>query len=111
MLAFRRKLGQNHPAVKILAVSDQVIERLYDLAASGHFREIDLILGCGDLPYNYLEYLLTIINKPLMYVPGNHDPLYSSNKLARAEGATNVDLNLVRHKGLLIGGLGGSVRY
>ena len=41
---------------------------------SGHFSEIELILGCGDLPYPYLENLLTFLNVPLFYVPGNHDP-------------------------------------
>jgi Icc-related predicted phosphoesterase len=98
--------------VKILAVSDEVVERLYSLCTSGHFSDVDLILGCGDLPYPYLENLLTFLNKPLMYVPGNHDPEYSSeNNLARVEGGTNLDLRLTRHKKFLIGGFGGSIQY
>jgi Icc-related predicted phosphoesterase len=98
--------------VKILAVSDEVVERLYSLCTNGHFNDIELILGCGDLPYPYLENLLTFLNKPLMYVPGNHDPAFrSENQLAYVEGGTNVDLKLVRHKKFLIGGFGGSIQY
>jgi Icc-related predicted phosphoesterase len=98
--------------VKILAVSDEVVDRLYSLCASGHFREIELILGCGDLPYPYLENLLTMLNIPLFYVPGNHDPGYDpDNSLAHVEGGSNLDLKTVRFKKFLIGGFGGSVRY
>lgn len=98
--------------MKILAVSDEVVERLYSLCTSGHFDEIELILGCGDLPYPYLENLLTILNVPLMYVPGNHDPNYNpDNPLSHVEGGTNLDLKLVRYKKFLIGGFGGSIQY
>jgi len=98
--------------VKILAVSDEVVERLYSLCQSGHFSDIELILGCGDLPYPYLENLVTFLNKPLMYVPGNHDPNYNSdNPLAHVEGGSNLDLKLIRYKKFLIGGFGGSIRY
>ncbi len=98
--------------MKILAVSDEVVERLYSLCASGHFSDIELILGCGDLPYPYLENLVTFLNKPLMYIPGNHDPNYNSdNPLAHVEGGSNLDLKLTRYKKFLIGGFGGSIRY
>jgi uncharacterized protein len=98
--------------VKILAVSDEVVERLYSLCASGHFSDVDLLLGCGDLPYPYLENLLTMLNLPLFYVPGNHDPNYNANNpLTRAEGGSNLDLKVTRFKTFLIGGFGGSVRY
>jgi Icc-related predicted phosphoesterase len=97
---------------KVLAVSDQVVERMYPLAANGHFQDVDLILGCGDLPYTYLEYLLSIINTPLYYVPGNHDPTYRPNRpLSYAEGGSNLDLKTASAKGLLLAGLGGSIRY
>jgi Icc-related predicted phosphoesterase len=98
--------------VKILVVSDEVVERLYSLCGSGHFGDVDLILGCGDLPYPYLENLLTMLNLPLFYVPGNHDPVYNpENTLARVEGGSNLDLKVTRYKTFLIGGFGGSVRY
>lgn len=98
--------------MKILAVSDQVVERLYTLASNGHFRDVHLILACGDLPYAYLEYLVTTINVPLYYVPGNHDLEYNPRShTSHAEGCTNLDLRLARDRGLLLAGLGGSIRY
>jgi hypothetical protein len=99
-------------AVKILAVSDQVVDRLYELVPGGHFRGVEMIVGCGDLPYEYLEYLVTMLNVDLFYVPGNHDLEYNpGSSRARAEGCTNLDLDSIRAKGLLVGGFGGSIRY
>jgi len=98
--------------IKVLAVSDQIVERIYPLAADGHFKDVDLILGCGDLPYTYLEYLISLINVPLYYIPGNHDPEYNTLRtLSYAEGGSNLDLNTAHAKGLLLAGLGGSIRY
>ena len=98
--------------MKILAVSDQVIERVYPLASQGQFRDASLILACGDLPYTYLEYLLSVVNVPLYYVPGNHDPQHDEGRaLSRAEGCTNLDLRLARARGLTLAGFGGSIRY
>ncbi|MFN8412264.1 MAG: metallophosphoesterase [Anaerolineales bacterium] len=98
--------------MKILAVSDQALDRIYALASGGQFHDVKLILGCGDLPYEYLEYLVTILNVPMFYVPGNHDLEENSyRKESRAEGGSNLDLKLVRHNRFLIGGFGGSVRY
>lgn len=98
--------------MKILAVSDQVVERVYTLANNGHFKGIDLLLGCGDLPYTYLEYLLTVLNRPLFYVPGNHDPDFNPrDERSKADGGSNLDLETVVYNQTLIGGFGGSVRY
>jgi len=98
--------------VKILAVSDEVIERLYSLCQGGHFRDVQLILGCGDLPYPYLENLISFLNVPLFYVPGNHDAIYNPEDAGTfVLGGSNLDLKLVRHKKFLIGGFGGSIRY
>ena len=98
--------------MKILAVSDQVVDRIYPLASQGHFHDVSMILACGDLPYNYLEYLLGIVNVPLYYVPGNHDPLHNPQVTAsRAEGCANLDLRFARDRGLLLAGFGGSIRY
>jgi Icc-related predicted phosphoesterase len=98
--------------VKILAVSDQIVERLYPLVSNGHFQDVKLILGCGDLPYTYLEYLVTMLNVPMYYVPGNHDPRFSPRSIqTQAEGGSNLDLKIVRHNKFLIGGFGGSIQY
>ena len=98
--------------MKVLALSDEVIDRLYTLAANQTFEDVDLLLGCGDLPYEYLEYLLTIARIPLFYVPGNHDPAYKENiSDSKAEGGINLDQQVVRFKNFLIAGIGGSIRY
>jgi Icc-related predicted phosphoesterase len=111
-LAGKTLLRHNVPAMKILAVSDQVVERIYTLAAQGDFRDVHLILGCGDLPYTYLEYLVSMLNVPMFYVPGNHDPAYNPNFAnTRAEGGSNLDLQRARQDGLLLAGFGGCIRY
>jgi Icc-related predicted phosphoesterase len=98
--------------VKILAVSDEVVERLYNLCENGHFKDVEMIFGCGDLPYPYLENIVSFLNVPLFYVPGNHDPDYQENNpKTYAEGGSNLDLKLVRVKSFLIGGLGGCILY
>ena len=98
--------------MKILALSDEVEERVYSLAGKGHFRDVKMILGCGDLPYAYLEYLVSVLNVPMFYVPGNHDPEENPRFVStRAEGGSNLDLKCERAKGLLLAGFGGSHRY
>jgi Icc-related predicted phosphoesterase len=97
--------------MKILAVSDQVIDRLYSSSVKSNYPDVKMIIGCGDLPYPYLEFLVTIFNVPLYYVPGNHDPQYGSLPETRAEGGTNLDGEVVFAKGLLMAGLGGSILY
>ena len=98
--------------MKILALSDQVVDRLYDLIPTGHFRDIDLIVGCGDLPYDYLEHMVSALNVDLLYVPGNHDPAYlPPHSRTFVPGGTNLDLKTIRFGGLLVAGFGGSIRY
>lgn len=98
--------------MKILAVSDVVLERLYSSNVRENFPDVEMLLGCGDLPYEYLEFLASAFNVPVLYVPGNHDPQYDpNNPAARADGCQNVDLRVTRVKGLTVAGLGGSIRY
>lgn len=98
--------------MKILAVSDQVEERLYSPAVKSFGSGVDLLIGCGDLPYEYLEYLLNVLNIPMIYVPGNHDPVFSlKDTRSHVEGAIDIDLKTIQFKSLLLAGMGGSVRY
>lgn len=98
--------------MKILALSDEVVERLYSLCQSGHFNDVELIVGCGDLPYPYLENIVTFLNVPLLYVPGNHDPIHRADDAKTfVEGGSNLDRRLTRMKTFLIGGLGGCIQY
>jgi Metallophosphoesterase, calcineurin superfamily len=82
------------------------------------------VLGCGDLPFDYLEYLVSRLDVPLLYVPGNHDPSLKLPDLTwmplRSDltmpqlgpaGCENIDGRLVEVEGLRVAGLGGSIRY
>jgi Icc-related predicted phosphoesterase len=97
--------------MKILAVSDETIDRLYSTSVRETYPDVRMLFGCGDLPYSYLEFLVTIYNVPMFYVPGNHDPEYGRAPSSRAEGGTNLDGMIVRAGGLVLAGLGGSIMY
>lgn len=98
--------------MKILAVSDMVVDRLYTAPLAQLFSDVDMILACGDLPYEYLEFLVTMQPAPVLYVPGNHDPQYDQkNAATRAEGCEPLDLKIRSLKGLNLAGVGGSIRY
>ncbi len=108
--------------IRILAVADEV-----DQALSGpRLKELrpDLILGCGDLPFDYLEYLRAQAEAPLLYVHGNHDPSprgqdisaylpaeYPQLSSSSAVGCVNLEDRWEDEVGLRIAGLGGSIRY
>ncbi|KPK88892.1 MAG: hypothetical protein AMJ88_18315 [Anaerolineae bacterium SM23_ 63] len=92
--------------MKILALSDQVVPMIYSPTVAEQFADVKLIVGCGDLPAYYLEYVVTQLNVPLVYVPGNHDP-----DDLNVPGGIAVDGRLVHVNGALIVGLGGSRRY
>lgn len=98
---------------KLLLVSDEVSPALERALPREGFRDVDLILSCGDLPYDYLEYLMDAFDVPLLYVHGNHDrPVEGERRQITApQGGTRVEGRVVEAKGLLIAGLGGSPRY
>ena len=58
--------------VNVLVVADEVASNLQgrtlrDLAP-------DLVLAAGDLPWDYLEWIASAVDVPMVFVPGNHDP-------------------------------------
>ena len=93
--------------MRILAVSDLESERLYDYYQPGRLRGYDLIIACGDLKMEYLEFLVTMADCPMFYVHGNHDDGYRREP----EGCVCIDDKLVCYRGVRIVGLGGSYRY
>ncbi len=48
----------------LLVVSDEVSPALEWSLPGPKFGKLDLILSCGDLPYDYLEYLLGAFGVP-----------------------------------------------
>ncbi len=101
--------------MKLLAVTDKVVDFIYSPSLVEKFRGVDMVLSCGDLPYYYLEYIVTMLNVPLLYVHGNHDPPVEYSSSGRQStgpgGGTNVNCRLIREKGLSVVGFEGSIRY
>ena len=94
--------------MKILAISDVESKHLLDFFDPKKYEDVDLILSAGDLKGTYLSYVVTMVNKPLLYVHGNHD---ISLMNAPAEGCECIDDGVIKFKGLRIAGLGGCMTY
>lgn len=102
--------------MRVLAVSDKVEPVLYSPAVNQRVGDIDLILSCGDLPFYYIEYLVSTVNRPCYYVFGNHgrEIEYQGGdweQKSEPMGAVNLHLTTKREGCLLMAGLEGSIRY
>ena len=93
--------------MRILTVADMTADRYYKYYRTGKLDEFDLILSCGDLKPEYLEFLVTMAHCPLVYVHGNHD----DRNGREPQGCICADDTIVEVEGLRILGLGGSYRY
>ena len=105
---------------RVLAVADEVHEGLFGVLL--HDLRPDLVVACGDLPFDYLENLVSRLDRPLLFVPGNHDPdLHPAHRdwmpLAfepdgpGPRGCLDIDGRVAEEGGLVVAGLGGSPRY
>ena len=94
--------------MKILTVSDEESPALWDYYTPGKLKEYDLILSSGDLKAKYLTFLVTMARCPLLYVHGNHDVHYQTD---RPEGCECIEDMIVVYNGIRILGLGGCRRY
>ena len=79
--------------MRVLAVADEEDKRLS--VAALRALPIDLIVSCGDLDFEYLEFLMDAANKPLYFVPGNHDP-----DVSRARDPFAVPTTHCRHRSI-----------
>ena len=106
--------------LRVLAIADEVAEARYGEALDR--LNPDLIVSAGDLPFEYLENLVNRTDRPLLFVPGNHDPdvkerdpmwsgLSAEFDGAGPQGCISADGRLIDAAGLRIAGLGGSIRY
>lgn len=67
------KVSPDEPLrVKILAVSDQVDPRIHSTNLRDRMPDINLVVGCGDVPARYLEFLADALDRPVYFVFGNH---------------------------------------
>lgn len=94
--------------MRILAIADEESKALWDHYRPERLEGVDLIISCGDLSADYLEFLVTMGNCPLLYVRGNHDSQYEMHP---PEGCICIEDRVFDFHGLRILGLGGSQRY
>ena len=94
--------------MKILVIADNEEASLWDYYSRSRTEGVELILSCGDLKPEYLEFLTTMVNVPLLFVKGNHDDIYDKRY---PEGCIDIEDTIYEYKGLRILGLGGSMRY
>ncbi len=105
--------------MKILLISDTEEKAFWDnwtRATAESLADIDLVLSAGDLNPLYLEFLVTMLNVPLVYVRGNHDGYYDERP---PEGCEDADCKIVEvecgkgpdRQKIRVLGLGGSMRY
>lgn len=110
--------------VTTLVVADEVASNLQQHT----LRELrpELVLSAGDLPWDYLEWIASSVDCPVVFVPGNHDPEVPDLRRSRNGvyhlggqycdgprpwGVEHADQRVVVAAGVRIAGLGGCVRY
>lgn len=87
---------------------DEECKALWDYYTPGRLDGYDLIISCGDLKSNYLQFLVTMAHCPVLYVAGNHDEHYVTQPPL---GCDCIDDAIVEYNGVRIMGLGGCRRY
>lgn len=102
--------------MNILAVSDVENDMIYSPLITQRFKDVDLVISCGDLPCYYQEYIVSMLNRPMYYVNGNHTShkVEYENALVSDPhwGGENIHRRVVRDSsGLLLAGIEGSLRY
>lgn len=94
--------------VKVLLVSDIEDNYIWDHFDYERFKDIEMVISCGDLKASYLEYIATMIKAPVFYVNGNHDVKYLEKP---PSGCIPIDDKIIVYKNIRILGLGGSIDY
>ena len=65
--------------MKILFLADVEAKAYWDYFKKEDFKDIELIISCGDLKASYLSFLATMVPVPVLYIRGNHDDNYDIN--------------------------------
>lgn len=95
--------------MKLLCISDKVETMLHGPTLNSYAGGVDAVVSCGDLPFDYLEYIVTFLGVPVYYVLGNHDPDKESKEYPG--GCTPLDGRVVDAGGVVLAGLSGSRFY
>ena len=100
--------------LKVLSLSDKQVETIYSRRVKDRFGDVDLIIGCGDLAYYYLEFVVSMLDVPLYYVRGNHSNQVEYTTMGpktHPEGGQDLHRRVIHQQGLLLAGVEGSLRY
>ena len=113
--------------MRILCVSDTTSSLAFSSQVREIFKDTDLVLSCGDMPVESHDYLSTMLRADVYYVYGNHnletfqqEMDMDGHQIEKPGDSYNkkfygflLDGKCIRDKrtGLLIAGLGGSMRY
>ena len=112
--------------MKILCISDQIDPLVYSPYIKERFADVDIILSAGDLPLDYLDFIISSLNKPLLFVFGNHhtEDLKHYRKVWNSPfvesvidesyfgcGAIHMGTKVKTEGNFIVAGLGGSMRY
>lgn len=117
--------------MKILGISDITDPLVYSENIVERYGDIDLVISAGDLPVKYYEYIVSSLNKRLYFVFGNHNletlqyfrkphcfetleqAKFDKDRQQHNFGGDYIDGKIVydKHAQLILGGLGGSMRY
>jgi hypothetical protein len=115
--------------MKILCVADHVDPLVYSPAIRSRFQDVQMVLSAGDLPLSYYDFIMSTLNKPLLFVFGNHnlrfmhlyrgvgDSYGSGGSLvghgadSPPSGGTYIGNRVRRERSVLLAGLGGSMWY
>lgn len=110
--------------MKILCVSDQIDPQVYSSNIKERFADVDFVLSAGDLPLDYLDYIISSLNKPLFFVFGNHhteelkhykkalnNPMLFDYKEYLGCGAVHLGSKVKTEGNFILAGFGGSMRY
>lgn len=119
--------------MKVLCISDTTSSLAFSPNVRDIYKDVDLIISCGDIPLDSYDYVSTMLSRDVYYVYGNHN-LKNFRRAMRREGSSLgfggtyrhtvedetskfygflIDGKCYRDKrtGLLIAGLGGCMRY
>lgn len=94
--------------IKILAISDNRLPQYLNVEfLKLHHGDCDILISCGDMDVDYIDFIASVLNLPLYYVRGNHDHYYTPY----IPGGINLHRRFERYQGYRFVGLEGSMRY
>jgi Icc-related predicted phosphoesterase len=110
--------------LKILCISDKIDSQVYSPRIKERFGDVDFILSAGDLPLNYLDFIISNLNKPLFFIFGNHhtEDLRYYKKTGNIQllqeveeylgcGAIYLGSRVKKEGNFIVAGFGGSMLY